>query len=66
MTTVNLTVPDMACGACVDTITKAIKTLDPTAKIDTNLESKAVQIEASINESSITEAIEQAGYIVKA
>lgn len=66
MTTVDLTVPDMACGACADTITKALKALDPTAKVDTNLESKAVHIEASIAESSITEAIQKAGYTVQA
>jgi copper chaperone len=66
MTTVDLTVPDMACGACADTITKALKTLDPTAQVDTNLESKAVHVEASITESSITEAIQKAGYTVQA
>jgi copper chaperone len=65
MSTLNITVPDMACGACADTITKAVQSLDPSAKVETDLDSKAVKISSSINEFSLTQAIQKAGYTVQ-
>jgi copper chaperone len=34
---VRFKVPDMACGACSTTITEAVTTLDPAAKVDADL-----------------------------
>ncbi|TVQ06731.1 MAG: copper chaperone [Leptolyngbya sp. DLM2.Bin27] len=64
MTTLAVTVPDMACGACVTTITDAVKAVDPSAEVKTNLESKAVEINASVTADALTQAIQQAGYTV--
>jgi copper chaperone len=66
MTTLSVTVPDMACGACVTTITEAVKAVDPSAEVKTNLESKAVEINASVTADALTQAIQQAGYTVQA
>lgn len=66
MTTLSVTVPDMACGACVTTITEAVQAVDPSAQIKTDLGSKAVDISASVSADALTEAIEKAGYTVKA
>jgi copper chaperone len=66
MTTLAVTVPDMACGACATTITEAVQAIDPTANVKTNLESKAVEITASVGAEALTEAIQQAGYTVQA
>ena len=66
MTTLSVTVPDMACGACVTTITEAVQAVDPSAQIKTDLESKAVDITASVTADALTEAIQKAGYTVKA
>jgi copper chaperone len=65
MSTLNITVPDMACGACADSITKAVQSLDPAAKVETDLDSKEVKISSSINELSLTQAIQKAGYTVQ-
>jgi copper chaperone len=65
MTTLAVTVPDMACGACATTITEAVQAVDPTADVKTNLESKAVEITASVGAEALTEAIQKAGYTVE-
>lgn len=64
MTTLSVTVPDMACGACVSTITQAVQAVDPSAEVKTDLASKAVAITASVTAEALTEAIQQAGYTV--
>jgi copper chaperone len=66
MTTLSVTVPDMACGACVSTITQAVQAVDPSAQVKTDLNSKAVDITASVTAAALTEAIQQAGYTVQA
>lgn len=60
--TIELTVPDMACGACVTTITEAIQQLDPQATVQTDLKTKQVAIASSASESAVKEAIAAAGY----
>ena len=65
MTILRLTVPNMACGACAETITQTIQSLDPTAKVTTNLYTKLVEINANIHEVAITAAIKKAGYTVQ-
>ncbi|MBD2259617.1 heavy-metal-associated domain-containing protein [Pseudanabaena sp. FACHB-2040] len=66
MTTLNLTVPDMACGACVDTITQAVKSLDADAAIAADTKTKAVNITTSADANTVTQAITDAGYTVNA
>ncbi|MBD2111456.1 MULTISPECIES: heavy-metal-associated domain-containing protein [Cyanophyceae] len=66
MTTLSVTVPDMACGACVSTITQAVQAVDPSAEVKTDLASKAVDITASVTAEALTEAIQKAGYTVQA
>jgi copper chaperone len=62
----DLTVPNMACSACADTITKAIATLDPTAKVSANPTTKQVSIETQADVKLIKQAIVAAGYTVSA
>jgi copper chaperone len=62
--TVQLNVPDMACGACSATITKAVTTLDPTATVDADLKTKWVKIEAQVDEARLRGAIAAAGYTI--
>lgn len=61
---VQLNVPDMACGACSATITKAVTTLDPTATVDADLKTKWVKIESQVDEASLRGAIKAAGYTI--
>jgi copper chaperone len=60
--TIQLTVPDMACGACATTITKAIHNLDSQAAVQADLQTKQVTIASSASASSVKEAIAAAGY----
>jgi copper chaperone len=60
--TIELTVPDMACGACVTTITEAIQQLDEQATVKSDLKTKQVTIASTASESSLREAIAAAGY----
>jgi copper chaperone len=60
-----LKVPNMACSACGDSITKAVKTVDPAATVQADTTTKFVHIETQAAETAITEAITAAGYTVK-
>lgn len=54
----------MACSACSDTITKAIKAVDPNAMIQADPKTKLVNVETEKPETEIREAIASAGYPV--
>jgi copper chaperone len=54
----------MACSACGETITKAIKTVDSAATVQANPKTKRVTIETQASEATITEAITATGYPV--
>ncbi len=62
--TLQLTVPDMACSACGETITKAVKAVDSTALVQADPKTKLVNIETHASEAAVREAIEAAGYSV--
>jgi copper chaperone len=54
----------MACSACSDTITKAIKAIDPTATVQADPKTKLVEIDAQVSEASVRDAITAAGYSI--
>lgn len=62
--TLQLTVPNMACSACSDTITKAIKAIDPAATVQADTKTKLVNIDTQAAETAIKQAIVNAGYTV--
>jgi copper chaperone len=56
-------VNDMTCGHCVSTITKALKATDKNAKVQIDLATHRVQVEAvSADAEEVAEAIRDAGY----
>jgi copper chaperone len=57
-----LSVPDMSCGHCEATVTKAIRSVDETAKVDVDLTSRAVAIESTADMLRIISALEAEGY----
>jgi copper chaperone len=63
-----LTISNIQCSDCAETITEAIKIHAPNAKVDLNVEAKTVMIEpaasgeAIASEESIKQAITAAGY----
>ncbi len=62
--TLQLTIPDMACAACAETITKAVNSLDPTAQVEANLQTKQVRIETQALPETVKATISAAGYTV--
>lgn len=62
--TLQLTVPNMACSACGDTITKAIKAIDPAATVQADPTTKQVNVETQATEAEIKQVIVNAGYTV--
>lgn len=65
MNTLTLTVPDMACGACAETITKAVHGVDPQATVQADPGTKAVVIQSSVTPEPLKAAIAAAGYTVQ-
>lgn len=56
-------VNDMTCGHCVSTITKVLKATDKDAKVQIDLATHRVQVEAvSADAEELAEAIKDAGY----
>ena len=56
-------VADMTCGHCASTITRAVRDVDPGARVEVDLRAQRVRIEAaSAARAELREAIAEAGY----
>jgi copper chaperone len=62
---IHLTIPSMACAACAETITKAIRSVDAMAQVVADPKTKQVEIETLQTEDSIRAAIAASGYPVQ-
>lgn len=62
--TLQLTIPDMACGNCATAIQQAVLQVDATATVTANLETKAVEISTQAEAAAIEAAIQAAGYTI--
>ena len=56
------TVTDMACGACADTISQAIRSIDPQAQIVADPQTKLVKIDSNLSATTLESTIAAAGY----
>lgn len=54
--------PDMSCGHCASTVTKACSLVDPDARVDVDLTSKTVIIDSSEERQAFADALTEAGY----
>jgi copper chaperone len=59
-----LKVPDMTCGGCVNNITNAVKTIDANATVQGDPITKIVLLETQASETAIKNVITSAGYQV--
>ena len=59
---IELNVPDMHCGHCVATITKAVQGVDEGARCEVDLAAKNVFIDSALPPSDFVEALEEAGF----
>ncbi len=55
-------VPDMACGGCVRSITKAIQDADATATVEADTATREVRIRAGVSEPALLAALKAAGF----
>ncbi|OWY65537.1 heavy metal transporter [cyanobacterium TDX16] len=60
--TLQLKVPKLACGACINTVTQAIQSIDATAKVEADAKTKIVIIDTQHSEAEIKVAIASVGY----
>jgi len=61
-----LYVKDMTCGHCKARVIQALKSIDPTAKVDIDLSKKEVRVESVCPLPDLTKALAEAGYPAKA
>jgi copper chaperone len=57
-----LHVPDMACGGCVRSITKAIQDADATATVEADTAAREVRIRTGLGEPTLLAALQAAGF----
>lgn len=60
-----LKVPNITCSDCVETITEAITTMEPDAKVDVDVKAKTVSVESEASEETIKQAITSVGYTIE-
>ena len=60
-----LKVPDMTCGHCVQTVTKAATTVPGVLAARVDLASKTLTVEGAVDASAVARAVEHAGYGVE-
>ncbi|MBU6229669.1 MAG: heavy-metal-associated domain-containing protein [Cyanobacteria bacterium REEB459] len=65
MPTLRFVIPDMACGACAETITQALRSIDPIAAVSTDLQTKRIEIQTNLDQTLVIEGIQRAGYTVE-
>ena len=58
----DLKVPEISCGGCVNALANAVKTLDANAILQGNPTTKIVSVETQASETAIREAIAKIGY----
>lgn len=59
---ITLTINDMTCGGCVASITRVVKSLDPTATLEAEVAARRVSINTPLDTATVVAAISNAGY----
>ncbi len=59
---ITLTIPNMTCGGCAKSITKALLNVDAQAQIETDPTTRKVKISSNVEESTLRTALSAAGY----
>jgi copper chaperone len=59
-------VPDMTCGHCASTITRAVKAEDANARVEISLGEHLVRVESELPKQEIAQRIAEAGYTPEA
>lgn len=55
-------IPNMTCGGCAKSVTKALQSVDAAAKIETDPAAREVRIETKATEAALRAVLTEAGY----
>lgn len=55
-------IDNMTCGGCARSVTKAIHSVDPQAKVDIDLPQKRVNVVSAADKSAVAAVLEDVGY----
>ena len=55
-------IESMTCGGCAKSVTKAIQSVDPNAKIETNPAARTVKVETTATSAALRRVLDEAGY----
>lgn len=55
-------IPNMTCGDCAKSVTKALLSVDPQARIETDPSAHEVRFVSALDESAFLAALSEAGY----
>jgi len=55
-------VPKLSCGHCVATVTRAIQSADPAARVQADLAAKTLRVESRAEEAALRQALAGVGY----
>lgn len=57
-----LRIENMTCGGCARSVTKAIHSVDPNARIETNPAARTVEVETTAPLAALQQVLDDAGY----
>lgn len=60
-----LTVVDMSCSGCANTVERAIKGVDPSARVNVDLHTKKVKIDSDRPSAPFADAVNDVGYTAR-
>lgn len=55
-------VPNMTCGGCAKSVTKAVQSVDPGARVQTDPAAREMRVETTADERALLAVLEEAGY----
>ncbi|MGB3815244.1 MAG: heavy-metal-associated domain-containing protein [Shinella sp.] len=57
-----LRIENMTCGGCAKSVTRAIQSVDPNARIETDTADRTVKVETTADAEILQRVLEDAGY----
>ncbi|MNL80302.1 Heavy-metal-associated domain protein [compost metagenome] len=57
-----LKIENMTCGGCASSVTKAIQSIDPAARIETNPVARSVTLDTTASTAELQKVLLEAGY----
>lgn len=55
-------IPNMTCGGCAKSVTKALLSIDPQARIETDPPAREARIDSALDKSAFLAVLSEAGY----